>query len=218
MSFIAKTAVIGKDCKIGENVTIHDYVVIYDGVEIGDDTEIFDHSVIGRPAKKAANLISPIDDMTTPTKIGKRCVIGAHVIVYSNCQFGNDVLLGDGAAIREGAIVEDKVLIARYVTLNHHVTIGANSKIMDLTHITSRTIIQENVFIGPGINTANDNNMSIFGNPVNAVIEFKEGCKVGAGAVVLPNIKIGENSIVAAQALVSHDVNPNTIVKGIPAR
>ena len=41
---------------------------------------------------------------------------------------------------------------------------------------------------------------------------------IGAGATVLPGVTVGENSIVAAGAVVTKDVPDNTIVAGVPAR
>lgn len=41
---------------------------------------------------------------------------------------------------------------------------------------------------------------------------------VGFGVIILGNVTIGKNSIVAAGALVNRDVAPNTIVAGIPAK
>ena len=41
---------------------------------------------------------------------------------------------------------------------------------------------------------------------------------IGAGATILPGVTIGENAIVAAGAVVSRDVEPDTIVVGVPAR
>ena len=41
---------------------------------------------------------------------------------------------------------------------------------------------------------------------------------IGAGATVLPGVTIGENAVVAASAVVTKDVAPNTIVAGVPAK
>ena len=41
---------------------------------------------------------------------------------------------------------------------------------------------------------------------------------IGAGATILPGVTVGENSIVAAGAVVSKDVPPNTVVGGVPGR
>ena len=41
---------------------------------------------------------------------------------------------------------------------------------------------------------------------------------IGASAVVLPGVRIGDGAIVAAGAVVTKDVPPNTVVGGVPAR
>jgi acetyltransferase-like isoleucine patch superfamily enzyme len=47
---------------------------------------------------------------------------------------------------------------------------------------------------------------------------IKRNVWIGAGATILPGVTVGENSIVAAGAVVNKDVAANTIVGGIPAR
>lgn len=216
---IAPTAVIGEGCKIGNNVIIHNFVVLYPGTEIGNDCEIFDHAVIGRPPKAAGILISKIEENLPPVSIKDSTVIGASSVIYADCHIGNNVLICDLASLREGCTVGDNTVIARLVTCNHHVTIGNNVKIIDVTHITSRTIIEDNVFIGVAVSTANDNNMRISGEqPTNNTIILRNGCKIGAGAVILPSIEVGENSIVGANSVVTKNVDDNTLVMGTPAK
>jgi acetyltransferase-like isoleucine patch superfamily enzyme len=41
---------------------------------------------------------------------------------------------------------------------------------------------------------------------------------IGSGAVILGGITIGENAVIGAGAVVTHDVAPNTVVAGVPAR
>ena len=47
---------------------------------------------------------------------------------------------------------------------------------------------------------------------------IKKNAYIGAGAIILPGVTIGESSIVAAGAVVTKDVPPRTIVTGIPAK
>ena len=47
---------------------------------------------------------------------------------------------------------------------------------------------------------------------------MKRGAKIGAGAIILPGIVIGENAIIGAGAVVTKDVLDNTTVVGNPAR
>ena len=49
-------------------------------------------------------------------------------------------------------------------------------------------------------------------------IVVEDNCFIGVNAVLLPNVRIGRNSIVAAGSVVSRDVPPDTVVGGVPAR
>lgn len=49
-------------------------------------------------------------------------------------------------------------------------------------------------------------------------VTIKKNAYIGAGAIILPGVTIGESSIVAAGAVVTKDVPPRTIVAGIPAK
>lgn len=49
-------------------------------------------------------------------------------------------------------------------------------------------------------------------------IIIEDNCLIGVGAQLLPNIRIGRNSIVGAGSVVISDVPPNSIVMGVPAR
>jgi heptaprenylglycerol acetyltransferase len=51
-----------------------------------------------------------------------------------------------------------------------------------------------------------------------APVIFKRGCYVGAGALILPGVTIGEGAVVAAGAVVTRDVPPRKVVAGVPAR
>lgn len=49
-------------------------------------------------------------------------------------------------------------------------------------------------------------------------IIIEDNCLIGENAVILPNVTIGRNSIVAAGSVVITDVPPGSIVMGVPAR
>ena len=49
-------------------------------------------------------------------------------------------------------------------------------------------------------------------------VVIKDGAWICIGATILPGVTIGENAVVAAGAVVSHDVPANTVVGGVPAR
>ena len=211
---------IGEGCELGDNVVIHNNVTLYPNTKVGSGTEIFDGAVIGRPPKGAGNLVHKLEDTFPPVEIGEGCVIGANSVIYADNKLDDNVLIGDCAQLREGCVIGKKALVARLCTFNHHVIMGENSKVMDSTHITARTVIEKNVFVGVGVNTANDNKMRIAGQEVGAtmVITFKEGSKIGSGATILPAITVGENAVVGAGSVVTKDVPDNSVVMGVPAK
>jgi len=110
-----------------------------------------------------------------------------------------------------------------YINYGKHTKIGKNVFInfdctfLDLGGIT----IEDNVLIAPKVSLLSE------GHPVSPEnrhsllvghIHIKKIVWIGAGAIILHGVTIGENSIVAAGAVVSKDVPSNTLVGGVPAK
>lgn len=105
----------------------------------------------------------------------------------------------------------ENISIGKNVFVNHACTF------MDRGGIT----IEDNVLIGPKVNLITTNhpvNPSERRATISQLIVIKKGAWIGVGATILPGITIGENSIVAAGAVVSKDVPDNSIVGGVPAK
>ena len=81
--------------------------------------------------------------------------------------------------------------------------------------------IDDEVFIGPKVNLITINHDI---NPYNRTttickpIYIQKRVWIGVAATICPGVRIGENSIVGANAVVTKDVPPNSIVGGNPAR
>lgn len=105
----------------------------------------------------------------------------------------------------------------RNITVGKNVFINQNCTFMDRGGI----VIDDNVLIAPRVNLITINHMiepsrrrDVYSKPIHI-------CKnvwIGAGATVTQGVTIGENSIVAAGAVVTKDVPSNVIVVGIPAK
>jgi acetyltransferase-like isoleucine patch superfamily enzyme len=105
----------------------------------------------------------------------------------------------------------------KHTRIGRHVFINFDCVFLDLGGIT----IEDNVLIAPKVSLLSE------GHPVDpndrqalvpGHIHIKKNAWIGAGATILPGVTIGENSVVAAGAVVSKDVPANTIVGGIPAK
>src|SRR5439155_19570254 len=75
-------------------------------------------------------------------------------------------------------------------------------------------------FVAPGVGTSNDNYVCRRAERFKHFkgVTVRQGGRIGAGSVILPGIEIGEDGLVAAGSVVTHDVPARTIVLGAPAR
>ena len=79
----------------------------------------------------------------------------------------------------------------------------------------------DDVFIGPNVQLITENHPEQPQNRRNVYarpISIGRKVWIGAGAIILPGVTIGENSIVGAGAVVKKDVPANVIVAGVPAK
>lgn len=217
---IAKTAIIYEGATVSETAIIHDFVVIYPGVEVHDGCEIFDHCVLGKLPTSPGCTARALKTEYSKTIVGDNCVLCPGVVLYAGTVIGNNTLLGDYCSIREDCQIGSFCIISRNVSVNYETKIGNYTKIMDNTHITGNMIIGDHVFISVLVSTTNDNSMGRDGynreSIEGGVIE--DYVTIGAGANVLPMVRIGKNSIIGASALVTKNVEPNSVMMGVPAK
>ena len=191
-------------------VTIVDPASTYiePGIKIGRDTVIW-----------------PNTYLRGKTVIGEGCVIGPNTIA-------EDTTVGDCceilAAVMEGAVVEDNVGIGPFARLRKgahlckgvHVgnfgevkdsTLGPGTKMGHFSYIGNATI-GDNVNIGAGTVTCNYDGVH------KNQTEIGEDVFIGSDTMLVAPVKIGARSRTGAGAVVTKDVEPDTLVIGVPAR
>jgi acetyltransferase-like isoleucine patch superfamily enzyme len=99
------------------------------------------------------------------------------------------------------------------LAVGRNVFIGVNC-ILD---ITKGIFIENDVQIAPGVMIFTHDSSKNRENPVEKEVMIKNGVYIGAGAMILHGVTIGENSIVGAGAVVTKDVEANKVVGGVPA-
>lgn len=128
---------------------------------------------------------------------------------------------------RQGMRIDRSVLIQPGFTITQRcpVTIGRNCIInMDVTvdgvgglYMGERSGLAVGATILTGTHDIGGPGQR-WGDLRSLPVRIGDGVWVGANATVLPGVTIGDGSIVAAGAVVTEDVAPNTVVAGVPAR
>jgi len=227
-NFIAETAKIGKGCIIGHNVVILDHVrigenvyighnvVIHEGTRIGKGVFIDDACILGKMPRTGVLSRRRAPKQLPPLEVGDHCVIHAGVILYAGVKIGRRVLIGDQASLREHNYVGDRTTIGRLVSTDPRVRIGARVRIQTAADFARLAVIEDDVFIGNGLMSTDNNTMGRGGKSRGPHI--RRGARIGASATTLPDVVIGEEAVVASGAVVTRDVPDRKVVMGVPAK
>lgn len=107
--------------------------------------------------------------------------------------------------------------VGKHIYLGHNVFINHACSFLDLGGIT----IEDDVMISPRVNITSENHPVEPGKRktlVPGAVVIKRNAWIGTGATILPGVTVGENSVVAAGAVVTKNVPENTVVAGTPAK
>ncbi len=105
----------------------------------------------------------------------------------------------------------------RFTRIGKQVFINSGCSFLDLGGIT----IEDQVMLAPQVKLVTETHPLDPGTRKGLItrpILIKRNAWIGVGATILPGVTVGENSVVAAGAVVSKDVPDNTVVGGIPAK
>ena len=146
-------------------------------IQINETAVVDDGCEIGQGSK-----VWHFSHLIKGCKIGKNCNIGQNVMIAAGVVLGNNVKIQNNVSLYEGVICED------------------------------------DVFIGPSAVFTN------ISNPRSAIIRkhlyektvIKKGATIGANSTIVCGIEIGEYSFVGAGAVVIDNVKPYSIVVGVP--
>ncbi len=148
------------------------------------------------------------------------------------CSIADDVRLGRDVQIHNfvnlyGCEIGDETRVGTFVEIQRGARVGRRCKISSHTFICEGVTIEDEVFIGHGVQFVNDRFPRATrsdGTPQTAadwVVEptiVRRGASIGTGATILCGLQIGERAIVGAGAVVTKSVPADTVVAGNPAR
>lgn len=136
--------------------------------------------------------------------------------LITNCNLHETVKISDFTNVY-GCTLEENVFVGPFVEIQKDVLIKKNSRISSHTFICSGVTIGEDCFIAHGVMFVNDKFIESRENWVQRETIIGNNVRIGSNATILP-VKIGNNCVVGAGAVVTKDVPDNTVVKGNPAQ
>jgi UDP-2-acetamido-3-amino-2,3-dideoxy-glucuronate N-acetyltransferase len=153
--------------------------------------------------------VHPTADLEADVSIGPRTSVWNRAVLRKGASLGAECIIGRDVFIDEGVHLGDRVKVQNGALVYHGVSVG------------------NGVFIGPGAILTNDR----FPRAITASgglargddwtlspIDLREGCSIGAGAVVVAGTVVGRFATVGAGAVVTRDVPDYALVAGNPAR
>lgn len=154
-----------------------------------------------------------------PAVLGAHARIRSGAVIYGDVSAGDYFETGHHVLIRAETKIGDHVVVGSSTVIEGQVTIGDFVKIEANCFIPTHCTLGSRVFLGPGVVILNDR------YPLKQREAYRpEGCTIdddatiGGGAVLLPGVRIGAGSFVAAGAVVVRDAPPDRLVVGVPGK
>lgn len=198
-------ATVGGDADCGPGGSVARGEAVSDAI-VGADAEIDDDATVGYQYAEDAG----------PAVLGDEPRVRAGTIVYGDTTVGDEFVTGHHALVREETVVGDRVLVGTKAVLDGSLEVGSRVSIQSGVYLPPGTRVGDDVFLGPCAVLTNDP------YPLRRQVDLDgptlgDHVSVGANATLLPGISLSERSFVAAGAVVTDDVPPDTLAAGVPA-
>jgi acetyltransferase-like isoleucine patch superfamily enzyme len=151
--------------------------------------------------------------------IGDNARIRSGTVIYAGSSIGDNLVTGHNVVIREENMIGDDFSIWSNSVVDYGCKIGKNVRLHCNIYVAQFTIIEDNVFMAPGVTIAND---------IHPECEFSRKCmrgpiiensvKIGVNVTILPFVKIGAYSLIGSGSVVTKDIPPYSVAYGNPAK
>lgn len=218
MEYRGKNVTICDGCKIGKNVVLEDNVyidcncIIRDNVTIKEGTTIGANCILG---EYTAEWFGNHEAELKPLVIGKNSTIRSGSIIYCDNKIGDNFQTGHQVTIREKTVIGNNVSVGTLSDIQGNCEIGSYVRMHSNVHIGQLSKVDSFTWIYPYVVLTNDPTP-----PSNHFVgvHVKPFAVVATGALVMPGIEVGQDSLVAAGAIVTKNVPDYAVVAGNPGK
>jgi acetyltransferase-like isoleucine patch superfamily enzyme len=210
---------LARGVTVPDDAEIAPYVTVYEGVRLGAGVSLGQGAILGRPQQIDARSRSPRQPEPEATIVGDGARVGSSTVVVAGAQVGTGAHIADNVLLRETAVIAEEAMVGRGSSVSHHARVGVRTRIQNECMVGPWTRIEEDVLVSPRVTFIGDPTMgrsSAYDG--SEAILVRRACRIGTGAIVFPPAEIGEEAVVGAGAMVRGDVEPRTVVVGVPAR
>ncbi|RKY31253.1 MAG: hypothetical protein DRP68_05205 [Candidatus Omnitrophota bacterium] len=173
--------------------------------------KLLNERLLERAMRKGVRIIDPYTTfLSYDTKIGKNSIIYPFTYIEKNVIIGTNCSIGPFVHLRQNTYVKEGSSIGNFVEITRS-QVGPKIRAKHFSYIGDATI-KEGVNIGAGFVTANYDGKHKY----KTLIE--DYAFLGSHTVIVAPCKIGKNALTGAGAIVTKEVENNTVVVGIPAK
>lgn len=176
-------------------------------IELGQYCTIDSGVILGYPPGR------PIE--RRPVRIGDKAQVRSGSVIYASVEIGNGFETGHNVIIREGNRIGHDCSIWNHTTVDYDCVLGNRVRIHCNVYVCQYTVLEDDVFLAPGVMLANDPHPLCTKCMQGPTI--KSGAHIGINATILPHVIIGENALVGAGSVVITNVPARSVVVGSPA-
>lgn len=139
-------------------------------------------------------------------------------VVEEGAVIGEDVKIWHFVHVRAGATIGQGTQIGKSCYVDAGAVIGERCKIQNFVSLYAGVTLQDEVFVGPNATFTNDLHPRAVGDWMVVPTLVRRGASIGANATIVCGVEVGDYALVAAGAVVTHTVEPYSLVSGVPAR
>ena len=153
-----------------------------------------------------------------PLELGEGARLRSGTVLYDGSRIGPGLQTGHGVVIREDNRIGAGVSVWSNTVIDYGCRIGDRVKIHANCYLAQYTVLEDDVFLAPGVTIANDlypgddRSAALMAGPY-----LEAGAQVGVNVTILPYVRIGAGAIIGSGSVVTRDIPAGMVAYGNPA-